>query len=177
MFNPAGQVTLIITSQEQVVSAVAGIKCTPPVYILLISRHLLLTPLGGGVGHVTVSRKMIEQTLTKSASSPLTSSNTIVTNFRSRGAPSTAAISFENWKDSIDFKEYFWLMQAYNTWRYIVHPLTCCSSSISSTFHWSKSRGASLGWWWQGSGSWTPPRRLRPPLGSALSHPGWGRGE
>ena len=41
MFNPAGQVTLIITSQEQVVSAVAGIKCTPPVYILLTSRHLL----------------------------------------------------------------------------------------------------------------------------------------
>ena len=38
MFNLGG---LIITNQEQVVSAVAGLKCTPPVYTLLISRHLL----------------------------------------------------------------------------------------------------------------------------------------
>ena len=29
MFNPTGQVMLIIVSQEQVISAVAGIKCTP----------------------------------------------------------------------------------------------------------------------------------------------------
>ena len=29
MFNPAGQVKLIIISQERVISAVAGIKCTP----------------------------------------------------------------------------------------------------------------------------------------------------
>ena len=28
MFNPAGQVKLIIISQERVISAVAGIKCT-----------------------------------------------------------------------------------------------------------------------------------------------------
>ena len=41
MFNPAGQVKLIIISQERVISAVAGIKCTPvagikctPVYII-----------------------------------------------------------------------------------------------------------------------------------------------
>ena len=38
MFNLGG---LIITNQEQVVSAVAGLKCTPPVYTLLISCHLL----------------------------------------------------------------------------------------------------------------------------------------
>ena len=41
LFNPTGQVMLIITSQEQAISAVAGIKYTPPVYISLISRHLL----------------------------------------------------------------------------------------------------------------------------------------
>ena len=38
MFNLGG---LIITNQEQVVSAVAGLKCTPSVYTLLISCHLL----------------------------------------------------------------------------------------------------------------------------------------
>ena len=40
-FNPAVQVTLIITSQEQVVSALTAIKCSPLVDIFLISRHFL----------------------------------------------------------------------------------------------------------------------------------------
>ena len=39
MFNPVGQVMLIITSQQQVVSAVAGIKCTPPFWKLNIAWH------------------------------------------------------------------------------------------------------------------------------------------
>ena len=40
-FNPTGQVTLIVTSQEQVVSALTAIKCSPLVDIFLISRHFL----------------------------------------------------------------------------------------------------------------------------------------
>ena len=46
MFNPPGQVPLIITGQEEGFSAVAGIKYTPPVYLLLISRHLLEVKMG-----------------------------------------------------------------------------------------------------------------------------------
>ena len=44
MSNPPGQVTLNITSQDQGVSTVQALKCTPlvpPVDILLISGHLL----------------------------------------------------------------------------------------------------------------------------------------
>ena len=48
MFNPAGQVKLIIINQERVISAVAGIKCTPvagiectPVYIIDIEAFAI----------------------------------------------------------------------------------------------------------------------------------------